>query len=387
MKKVFLLLFAATLLLGFEAKTDLEISHIGYSDFSDETVFSGNSAFQLDNDSFTTNGTIDALYSERYDDRRYLELNELFVTKEYEKYRVQAGKVIKFWGELEGYNIGDVFNRKNLLKDPFSKEKKLGSWSLSGTRYFDSGSLELGAKVYEEDQKYPENGTPYAPFQLEYDKELLLSDKRETPTFFLKYAFPTDTVVESENRFILINGYDSKRYFVLTNQNRLAQYAYRSNKGIFLSNMMYEDYIFKFEGSVTDVSDGEQVSDYSQFALGIEKTLYDLSSADLTLFAEYYDYGYKEKKLENVDLSELYDNDLFLALRINFNDVSNSQIKGGILHDLASKEEVLKLSGERRIHDGLVLGFEILRVVAKENSILTAMSSNTRGTLSLTQSF
>jgi len=386
---VIVVVLSLSFVYSYEHKSDITINQVSYSDFSNETLLSGQTQLKFENDIFTTKVTLEYLYSSEYSERRYLYVNELYITKEYKEYRFTLGKVIKYWGELEGFNVADVFNQKNYLFDPFDKSAKLGSWALLASKYFDEDVLEFGIKFYEEDQKYSDNTSHYYPFgSMNYDDDLKLSDSRYRPTFHLGYSFSTDELFESETKLIFQHGYDNKRYFIPVDQTTLAQYAYRMNRYLLLSHIVYEDTIFKMEASYTDVISDDTISDYAQLSFGAEKSFYDLAGSDLSLYAEYYRYIYlDDEKIENVDISEIYNNDIFLALKLNFNDVGSSEFKSGILYDLKSKEKVFKVEAKSRIKDSFVISAELLRILPQDNTILSKFDDHTRAMLGLTYMF
>jgi len=388
-RSVLIAAFFLTSIHGYEHKSDITINHVNYNGFSNEIQLSGNTQLKFENDIFTTKVTLEYLYSSEYSERRYLYVNELYITKEYEEYRFSLGKIIQYWGELEGFNIADVFNQKNTLFDPFDKSAKLGSWAFLASKYFDEDVLEFGIKFYEEDLKYPDNRSPYYPFgSMNYDDDLHLSDSRDKPTFHLSYSFSTDELFESETKLIFQHGYDNKRYFIPIDQSTLAQYAYRMNRYLLLSHVVYEDTIFKMEASYTDVISDELISDYAQLSFGVEKSFYDLAGTDLSLYGEYYKYIYfDDEKIENVDISEIYNNDIFFALKLNFNDVGSSEFKGGILYDVKSKEKVFKVETKSRVKDSFIINAELLRILPQDNTILSKFNSHTRVILGLTYTF
>ncbi|MBU0632774.1 hypothetical protein KKA17_09010 [bacterium] len=387
MMRFALLFLYAVSLFAFEHTSNISAKYVGYDDFPDEAVILGDTKFGFENDAFKTDVTLDYLYSSEYKERRYLDLSELYLSKEYGDYTFHLGKIIKYWGEMEGFNVTDVFNQKNYLFDPFDKSAKLGSWSTFLTRYFDDNSLEFGVKLYEEDSKYPTNGSPYYPFAISYNKELQLSDERYAPTFYLLGSFTTDKYVDSETKLILLHGYDNKRYFIQTALNTLSQYAYRVNKFMLLSHIIHKDTIFKCEASYTDVISDTKMSDYVQFALGAEKDLHEIYGVDVSLYGEYYRYIYMQDKIKNVDISEIYDNDIFLALKLNLNDVRSSELKSGILYDLKNEEKVFKIEAKSRVIDSLVISSEYLHVMPAQNTVLSQIRESSRIMLGLTYTF
>ena len=385
---VLFLLFGS--LMAFEQKSELGVEGKGYSQYVNEVVVEGKSELKFDNEYFTTKMVLEFLYSNEYRERRYLLLNELYITKEFKEYTLSIGKEIKYWGELEGYNIADIYNQKNYLKDPFDKDAKLGTFGVNISRYFDENSLEFGVKFYEEDSKYPQNKTPFAPLPLEYDKNLQTSNERYSPTLYLKVNLVSDEILDSETSIILLRGYDTKRYFSATSATTLAQYAYRVNKAVFLSHIILDDTILKTEMAYTEVIEDKQVSDYTQLSFGIEHSLYDIFGSDITLYGEYYRYLYSDaSKRKNVDISELYDNDIFIAFRVNFNDVGSSDLKLGVLEDIFKDERVFKADFHSRFFKDFVVHGEFLQILsnAKYKTPISQFDNSSRFTLGLAYTF
>ena len=390
MRALLLLILTLSHLSAFEQKTDIGFSGIAYSDYDNEIVADGKSKITLENAYFQTDASVEFLYSDEYKERRYLLLNELYISKDFDAYSISIGKRVKYWGELEGFNIADIFNQKNYLKDPFNKSAKYGAWGGEISRYFDENSLEIGVKFYEEDITLPTNNTPYAPLQMKYDKALRLSDERYTPTLYMKTNFVTDTLLDSETSLILLHGYDNKRSYIPISTTTLSQYAYRVNKALLLSHIIYNDTIFKTELAYTDVIDDAQMSDYTQLSAGVERSFYEVvGTTDITLFGEYYRYIYSDnEKLKNIDISEVYDNDIFIALRMGLNDVRSSEIKIGILQDTQKDERVIKATLKIRVYDSFVLDGEYLHLRSSaQNTLLSRFENSSRFTLALHYTF
>lgn len=383
MRYLILLVFCINL-FALEYKSNLSYSYISYDEFVNENLIDVDTKLKYEGESYSINSTFEYLYSSEYSKKRYLDINELYLNYEFSNSNLYFGKQIKYWGELESYNIADIFNKKRYLADPFDKSKKIGSYTLNDTFYFDDSSLELGVKFYEEDIDYPNSNAPYYPFSLNYSDDLQTTHSKYTPSIYLKYGF-TSEILESENKLIFWYGYDSKRVIVLDNQS-LKQKAYISSKLIYLSNFIYGDYIFKIESVISDVK-SDLVSDYAQVAFGVEKSLYDIKGSDLAFYLEYYKYKYFNDKQKNIDISEVYDDDIFIAVKINLNDVDSTQIKAGTLLDKNSSERVLKVELSSRLIDSVVLNGEVLKIVAKDDSPLSPFGNTTRVSFGLTYSF
>jgi len=243
-------------------------------------------------------------------------------------------------------------------------------------------------KFYEEKVKYPATTDPYYPFTINYDKELKLSDEKYSPTFYLLYNFVSDDYFDTETKIILLHGYDNKRYFIPINQATLVQFVYRVNKALLLSHLIHEDYIFKTEFSYSDVISDDKMSDYIQCSFGVERNFYDIKSGDLGMYVEYYRYIYmQDNKIKNVDISEIYDNDIFMALKLNLNDVKSTELKGGLLYDTQNSEQIYKAEFKSRVFDDFVLRGEYLQTIGKQNTLLTNTGDTKRFTLGVTYSF
>ncbi|MDD2894835.1 MAG: hypothetical protein PHG81_02330 [Aliarcobacter sp.] len=388
MKNIFLIFLFMVNCWAIEQKTNLSIKYINYDDFQNELLYYGDTKLEYIADKFSINSKIKYWYSNQYTQKRSLDLDELYLTKEYEDAKIEFGKIIKFQGELEGYNIADIFNQKDYHFDPFDKSAKNGSFIVSGTKYIQNDSFELGLKLYEENKEYPKVGNPYDISSLNYDKNLKTQSSRYSPTIYLKYNFLTDEKVQSDNKIMMLNGYDNKRYFIPQNQSIISSYAYKVNKLLFLSNIVYWDTIFKFETSYTDVISDRLMSDYWQLSFGMENGFYNIGGVDINLYTEYYKYQYKDdRKIKNVDISEVYDDDIFVALKFNFNDPQSTSVKSGILFDRNNSEKVFKLEFQQRIIDGLVLSGEILNILSKQNTVLTNLGNHTRSMIALTYTF
>ncbi|MDO8453142.1 MAG: hypothetical protein Q7S59_01065 [Sulfurimonas sp.] len=387
MMKLLLLFVLVTFAHAMEQKSNISTKYIGYSDFADEKTVEGDTKLKFENDFFATNIALEYLYSSEYDEKKYIHVNELYLMQRHVDYSLTLGKTVQYWGELEGYNVADVFNQKNILLNPFDKSAKLGALGLLVSKYFDENSLEFGVKLYEENQKYPKNTTPFSPFAINYNEDLKLSDARYTPTMYLAYNFATNAFMDSETKLILLQGYDSKRYFILTAPSELSQYAYRVNKFMLLSNIVYQETIFKCETSYTDVLSDKVMSDYTQLTFGMENSLDEILGVGLNLYTEYYRYIYMDDKIKNVDISEIYDNDIFLALKLNFNDVRNSEIKSGILYDMINEEKVFKIEAQSRVIDNLVLSGEYLRLLPANKTVLSQIKESNKVMIGLTYSF
>ncbi|MCB4746011.1 MAG: hypothetical protein LGB68_02485 [Sulfurovum sp.] len=360
-----------------EFRGDIGIKTISYNDNKNDLLSVGKSIVTFKKELFELHTEVDFFYSQKYKDKKEVYFNELYMTWHDDMYAIKIGKQLTFWGELEGYNITDVINPKNSMLDIFDKSEKKGVWALMVNAFEENKNVELGIKVHEEDNKYVDDTSSYYFLPLAYTSNLQIKN-RYSPTVYLKYSFLTDESIESESSIIIQKGYDNKRYFAPISEHKMAQFAYNANKVMFLSNILYQDIFFKFEAAYTDVLDESKMSDYRQLGVGFEKGFYDINGIDITLYTEYYYYDYlNNDKPKYVDISELYDNDIFMALRFTLNDTRDSELKLGFLKDIKNGENITKVEIKSRLADTMVFIAEGLHF-SKQFKTYSKLTNHTR---------
>ena len=321
---------------------------------------------------------------EEHNSRTYLRLDELYAQYDFENDLIMLGKNVRFWGALEVRNITDGFNPDELRGDPFETDK-LGVWNASYSHYTDNGEFSVIVKLYEQAREmsalpyvyyyFPAtvNGLPY-----EYKNSLTTEDAKTRPSVYLKYSASTDTEYPIDYAVIYENGYDSQRYYtanvapdfshITTNEN-----AYLVNKLSTYDTLVVGSTLFKLEAVYGDVVDNNQISDYYHVGFGLEHTLTQIyQEADLGLIAEYYNYGTLESgKRGDLELFELFQNDLFLGARYTFNEGNDASIIAGTILDTEYDEQVYYIEYESRIGDIIKVNFDY-RYVSPSPSDLTA---------------
>ena len=277
--------------------------------------------------------------------RRYVDFNDLYYLYNFEDSDILIGRNTRFWGALEFYNLSDVFNTRDLLDDPFDFNLKLGSWNAAYTKYFENHDISLIVKLHEENQPMQdiESANNFLPHP--YNDDL---KSKNRPTIFLKYSGSADEV-QVDYGVIFQNGYDSQRYMIMQD-GKLRQNAYMINKLISYATLVSGDSIYKTEFVYAKV-DEREVSDYFHIGLGLEHTLYSfLDKKDLGLLAEYYRYESSD------DTQNMFANDLTLGFRLSMNDLSSSEVLGGIDIDLEDKEKIFFLKYDTRVYEKYKLG-------------------------------
>jgi hypothetical protein len=309
-----------------------------------------------------------AIYDKDDSNRRYADLSDFYYKHNFEDSDLLVGKSTRFWGALEFYNITDVFNSKDFLDDPFDYDSKLGAWNAAYTKYLDNGELSLIVKVHEQKQKMQEMDSVNYFFPTFYDDDFQTSDDENRPTIYLKYSGSGEEI-QMDYAFVYQNGYDSQRYMSMSG-NALIQNAYIVNKLLAYTTYVHESTIYKGEIAYA-LSDDDKVSDYGEFGLGVEHTLYSFwDKKDLGLLAEYYRYEAKDsEKYGAKEFAKIFSNDLTLGFRLSINDTSSSEVLGGVDLDLDSDEKIYFVEYETRLFDKYKLKTSYQHLEADDESM------------------
>jgi hypothetical protein len=293
--------------------------------------------------------------------RSFVRINEAYIKYENDDSKILFGKNIRFWGALEVKNIVDTFNIQDGRSDPF-KTDKIGAYNIAYSHFFEDSELSIIAKLYEQKNKMASNSYIYSILnenesfstKLETDKSL------HRPSIYLSYNGTTyGDEYSLDYAFIYENGYDSQRYLTRT-ANEYTQHSYLVNKFMTYNTLVYDSTLYKLEALYADVIEDKNVSDYIHVALGVEHTLEQLENGhEIGLIAEYYYYNTLENnKLTDLNLGETFQNDLFLGLRYNFNDVEDSNAVGGVILDTKYDEQSYYVEYQTRAYDMFKVKFD-----------------------------
>ena len=288
---------------------------------------------------------IEALKDNDDNNKEYIMLNELYYKYFGDSYDITIGKSIKFWGALELFNPTDVFNSKNILDDITDKDKKLGAWNITYSKFFDNDDeLSLIVKLRNETQDFVYSKSPLNTLLLPYNKEYESEKSRHRPTYYLKYSGSRDDFAKRDFSFIIQSGYDSYRDTILKS-GKLKQYLYQADKFLTYHTIVKDSTIYKLEFAYTDVKNYTKIDDYSEYGVGLEHTLYGFwKEKDLGLLAEYYK--------NNINVTNItYQNDLFAGVRVEFNDSDSSDIVAGVIRDFDTDKNGYTLEYNTRIKD------------------------------------
>ncbi len=297
---------------------------------------------------------IKAIYDFEDEERREFKANELYMSYFLENSEMTVGKKVKFFGNLEAFNVVDIYNPKDMLYSPFEKEEKIGSIAASYAHYVGDGKLEVSIKAREEERGLQSGESFYNLFgDLEYRKKL----EGNLPSIFLSYLSSYDfDVVGGDFGLIASNGFDPHRSYYFDG-TKMREKIERANSIGFFGNMVYGEMILKFESLYSNLQDDAK-NDYIHTAFGVERTFYRvIKKADIKLFAEHYNLAYVDKNEE--EINELFNHDIFLGVRLDVNDQDSGIVQLGYIRDLESSEEIWRLECESRLLESFSAKLEV----------------------------
>ncbi len=371
-------------------------------------TLSGDLAIDFKKDEFSAYAKVhaqgdyyDTKGSSEHNQRSFLRLDEFYGSYDFENDQIMFGKNIRFWGALEVRNITDGFNNQDLRSDPF-KTDKLGAWNAAYTHYTETGEISVIVKLYEEDRKlsaFPYVYYPFGPVDIPYNESIRTEESNTRPSVYLKYSGSTDSEYPLDYAIIFENGYDSQRYYTVNTNGVISENAYLVNKLMTYNTLVVGSTLVKVEAVYANVMDGKvldknavnvsnptqepkEVGDYYHLGLGVEHTLSQFyNDADLGLLAEYYRYDtFQSGKRDDLDLFEVFQNDIFLGFRYSFNEGNDASIVSGAILDLDYNEEVYYIEYESRIADTfkLKLDYRFIDPSSKESTAFAKMGRHQR---------
>ncbi len=278
-------------------------------------------------------------------------------------WEIRLGFDSVFWGVAEVHNLVDIVNQVDLIDHPRDRPK-LGQPMAHLTVFGDWGTAEAFLLPYHRKRSFAgrlvsglasfpiaeyslyESGAEqrHVDFAFRYSHSVGLADfglsafagtSRE-PTFILSNQSDTP----SQQGSILIPYYEQIRQFGIDVQ------------------LTTESLLYKMEAihrrGMRNILGKEE--NYSAAVLGLERTVYEPlgSQADLTLISEWLYDNREHRTIGN------WQNDLYLAGFLNFNDVNGTELSAGIVEDLDRNEHTWNLEFKRRMSNNWSMRLEAL---------------------------
>ena len=337
------------------------------------------------------------------DERTHAELREayflMFGELEDNEWEVRLGIDHVFWGVGEFVNLVDIINQSDTLEDPLGKVKLgqtmahftlAGNWGIAELFYMPdhrlrlypgvNGRLRSSLVVDNKLVTYEDSaGDNHSDYAFRYSNTIGPADigisvfdgtSREpsltpTPTKSNKACIPKS----SSECMVLAPHYDQITQYGLdvglAAGDALFKFEAIRRNGVSTVNVKKKE-----DGSPQEFERGEdgllkrKKDDYSAYLLGAEYTFYGVfdSNRDVTIFGEwiYDDRGEKA--------THTYQDELFIAARLAFNDVGGTEFTAAILKDLDYKSNTLSIEFKRRINDDWSLEIEGIKFLSSDRN-------------------
>lgn len=256
-----------------------------------------------------------------------------------------------FWGVTESAHLVDIINQTDSVAD-IDGEQKLGQLMLNAALQEEWGLLNIYILPGFRERTFAgTEGRLRPPVAVDTDNAQYESSSEYKHTdFALRYshyfgdfdvglsAF-TGTSREPRMVFDAVNGQLIPHYDQITQFGIDAQYT-------------HEAYLWKLESIVRD-----GYSDIFWAAVGgLEYTQYQLFESNLDL-GYVIEYQYDDRS--ETEPATLADNDIFVALRLTFNDVQDTAILAGIFYDPKTKASIGNIELDRRLGKNYTLSSRI----------------------------
>ena len=256
-----------------------------------------------------------------------------------------------FWGVTESQHLVDIVNQIDLVEHP-NEKARLGQLMAHLTWSGDWGALELFGMTWHRGRTSAgRSGRPRLPLVIDEDHALYESGAEE---------WHFDVAARYSNSLgpfdVGLSAFDgtSREPFLLPAINDdgapiLAPYYGQIRQFGLDTQLTTGSWLFKLEaihraGARNNVGRDE---DFAAFVFGGEYTFYSIlsSAVDLSLLSE-WNYDERRRRATN-----RFQNDLFFATRLGFNDVQDTEIVAGVLIDVDYDSNFVSVEFNRRLSD------------------------------------
>ena len=319
----------------------------------------------------TTSFTATVLY--RYDSadsrRTHADVREAYLLTYGEwgenSWELRLGLDRVFWGVAELHNLVDIVNQLDLVEHPRDRPK-LGQPMAHLTISGDWGIAESFLLPVHRERTFPGRSGRLRGRYLT-DEDAIYESGAEERHVDLAFRY-SHTVGLLDFGLSAFAGTSREPLFLASPQSpsdsRLIPYYEQIRQLGVDAQLTTERFLYKMEAirrsGARDLLGQEE--DYDAFIIGLEHGIYGPfdSAADLTLLAEWH-YDARQRRATSV-----WQNDLFVAMFVAFNDVQGTELVAGILGDLRHDYRALNLELKRRLSDSWSMRVEAIATLSAD---------------------
>jgi hypothetical protein len=305
------------------------------------------------------------------DGRNAIIQEENFVSLPFDDFTITAGYQIHSWYVLEGFRVSDILNSKNLDGD-YEIAEKFGELTFSFEYFSDYFNLALYYFPQYIDPYWPESSSRSAPktsntaLNSADIASSIWVEGNNTKGDNFGHQGAIKLTKSFEDYDLDLNLYSvhhmdrSQPFITISNDLKIRGHHFRVTQTGLNISKIYGRWIFKFEGATRDFNSNTfqpilqsstiKPQDHSMIATGIETNVTIIEGISSSLFIEW-------QKILGVDLETTeqytqFQNDFFIALRSDFNDVMGRVITLATFIDLEKQYELaFALTYSQRLND------------------------------------
>ena len=275
-----------------------------------------------------------------------------------------------FWGVAELHNLVDIVNQLDLVEHPRDRPK-LGQPMAHLTVSGDWGIAESFLLPIHRKRTFPgRSGRLRGRYLVEEDAIYESGAEERHVDLAFRYSHTVGLLDFGLSAFV---GTNREPSFLPRQQSesdvRLIPYYEQIRQLGVDAQLTTERFLYKMEAIRRSGAHNilGQEEDYNAFIGGLEHSIYGLfdSAADLTLLAEWH-YDARQRRATSV-----WQNDLFLAGFLAFNDVQGTELVAGILGDLRHDYRALNFELKRRLSDSWSMRVEAIATLSADPRDLT----------------
>lgn len=287
-------------------------------------------------------------YDPNDDERTHFDIRQADWLYAGEDWEIRTGISKVYWGVAESRHLVDSINQVDAIED-VDEEDRLGQPMLQVALIRDWGSLRFFYLPYFRARTFPgQEGRLRGAVVIDADHPRFQEQTEEWyPNFALRYEH---TFGNWDLGLAQFHGTEREPTFI--RQGRQLIPFYQTINQTSLDLQYTEDaWLWKLEA----IFRSSRNDDFAAITGGFEYSFFGIfdSDHDLGLLAEYHYDG----RNKNSPVT-LFDNDFFVGARYVFNNVSDSEILGGITTDLDGKGTVAVLEASHRFDDHWKIEFD-----------------------------
>jgi hypothetical protein len=278
------------------------------------------------------------------DERSHYDIRALSLLYVADKYELRAGIRKVFWGVTESVHLVDIINQTDAVESP-DGEEKLGQPMINLSVPRDWGTIDLFVMPYFRERTFPgKTGRLRTALPVDTDNAQYESnDKQRHVDYALRYIHTIDDWDVGLSYFqgtsrdpVFIPGANADNKPVL-----IPFYPQIKQAGLDVQ-LVSGAWLWKLE---TIYRTGFGSQDYLAAAGGFEYTLVGVADTqmDIGIVSEYL---YDDRGQQ---ATTPFEDDVFLGLRFNLNDMAGSEALLGVIQDAGSSARMVSLEASRRI--------------------------------------